>query len=756
MKTFSIITLAAAVVLAIAVPGTWAQAGDPDEFTLEEIMVTAEKREVNVQSIPASIEVIVGANLVTQGKVTPEQMLESVPNLKYGEEARGLGSNSGITIRGVKKTEDPGGPSGVISPSSANYVDGIYDGVGGNFDIERIEVLRGPQGTLYGRAAAGGVVSFHTKDPRLDGFNGNVFVEYGTASRINSQGAVNVPISGQVALRAAVHYVTQDEDYWAGDGVESETTEGRIKVLYQPTDKFSAIFSVTAGEEQTYSGGWTNYLPEPDPDSVIEEGLFVDIGKNIPQKSRQYAIEANYDLENSTLTYIGAIHEREEIGEGSPGFNRGSLQYNIMDSTTETQTHELRWTSDAEGRLKWLIGASYYDLSWDKMSTNMQLEVLELDLAASVDAPVFAEHMQGSIKEFGIFTEETFDFRDDMRLTLGLRYDNTDVEDRPSMRINRNIGPMGASLNPAIWVETPDISVTPTFDEITYKIRFEYDLTPENMLYALTGDGYISGMTAFSPEFIGGFPPSGVNFVVREFEQMEVTSYELGSKNRFINDTLQINAALFYLDFEGYHVMVQTNPGAPPPPLFVQVSVPVIMKGLELDATWLLTANDRMTLSTGWLDAKIDEFQDMPGASFTTRDMMYFERVPGLPEWTATFAYDHTFLFGNGSSLVPRFETIFTSSYNIEQISLEEATVTEVDDAGNTYLPYVKQDSTVHLNLGATWTSPGDMWTITGYMRNALDEKVKKTFRTSMGQGTPPTVTLGDPRTYGIMVGVRF
>jgi iron complex outermembrane receptor protein len=581
-------------------------------------------------------------------------------------------------------------------------------------------------------------------------------VEYGTASRINAQGAINVPLGDVVAMRAAVHYVTQDEDYWAGDGVESETTEGRIKVLYQPTERFNAILSVSTGETQTYSGGWTNYLPEPDPDSVIEEGLFVDIGKNIPEESKQYAIEANYDFDHSAFTYIGAIHEREIVGQGSPGFNRGSMQYNLMDSVTETQTHEMRLTSDDEGPLKWLIGASYYDLSWDKQSTNMQASVVNLDLPASIEAPVFAEHMKGSIKEFGIFTEETFDLRDDIRVTLGLRYDNTDVEDLPSMRINRNLGPMGASLNPAIWVETPDIAVTPTFDEITYKVRFEYDLTPENMLYALTGDGYISGMTAFSPEFIGGFPPTGVNFVVREFDQMEVVSYELGSKNRFLNDTLQINAALFYLDFEGYHVMVQTNPGAPPPPLFEQISVPVIMKGLELDATWLLTVYDKMTLSAGWLDAKIDEFRDVPGAGFATRDMMYFERVPGLPEFTTTIQYDHTFLFGNGSSLVPRIETRFTSSYNIEQISLEEATISQVDDAGNSYLPYVKQDSTIHVNLGASWTSADDMWTITGYVRNALDEKVKKTFRTSMGQGTPPTVTLGDPLTYGIMVGVNF
>jgi iron complex outermembrane receptor protein len=363
--------------------------------------------------------------------------------------------------------------------------------------------------------------------------------------------------------------------------------------------------------------------------------------------------------------------------------------------------------------------------------------------------------MKGSIKEYGIFTEETFDLSDDMRITAGLRYDKTEVEDLPSMQININIGPMGASLNPANWVQTPDIEVTPDFNELTYKLRFEYDLTPKNMLYALTGDGYISGMTAFSPEFIGGFPPTGVNFVVREFDQMEVVSYELGSKNRFLEDTLQVNAALFYLDFDGYHVMVQTNPGAPPPPLFVKIAVPVIMKCLELDATWLLTAYDKVTLSAGWLDAKIDEFKDLPGASFSTRDMMYFERVPGLPELTATFQYDHTFLFENGSSLVPRIEARFTSSYNIEQISLEEAT-TPIDDAGNTYLQYVKQDSTVHLNLGATWTSADDMWTITGYVRNALDEKVKKTFRTSMGQGTDPTVTLGDPITYGVMLGVKF
>jgi iron complex outermembrane receptor protein len=396
----------------------------------------------------------------------------------------------------------------------------------------------------------------------------------------------------------------------------------------------------------------------------------------------------------------------------------------------------------------------------------MQLSVLALpDLEASFDAPVFAEHMQGSIKEYGIFTEETLDIRDDFRVTLGLRYDKTKVEDYPFMQINKNVGDLGASLNPVDWVETPYIAVTPTFDEITYKLRFEYDLTPENMLYALAGTGYISGMTAFSPEFIyppgppppPGTPPDDVDFIVREYEQMEVTSYELGSKNRFLNDTLQLNTALFYLDFEGYQQAVQTNPGDPPPPLFDVVSVPVIMKGLELDATWLITPYDKVGLSAGWLDAKIDEYPNMPGSTTSTKEMMYLERVPGLPEVTATLQYDHTFLFGNGSSLIPRIEARYTSSYYIQQVSRDEATNPLDATVGpETILPYIDQDSTVHLNLGATWTSPEDMWTVTGHVRNALDEEVKMNFQTSMGQDSYPTVTLGDPRTYGIMVGVRF
>ena len=149
------------------------------EFTLEEITVTAEKRAVNIQTVASSITAIEASDLMEQGKITAAEILESVPNLTY----RG---DTNITIRGVKKTQEAGGGSPVPN-ATATYVDDIYEGIGGTYDINRVEVLRGPQGTLYGRSATGGVVAFHTNDSKLGKFSADMSNEYGTKSRIPAQ-----------------------------------------------------------------------------------------------------------------------------------------------------------------------------------------------------------------------------------------------------------------------------------------------------------------------------------------------------------------------------------------------------------------------------------------------------------------------------------------------------------------------------------------------------------------------------------------
>jgi outer membrane receptor protein involved in Fe transport len=623
--------------------------------------------------------------------------------------------------------------------------------------------LRGPQGTLYGRSATGGVVAFRTNDPKLQTFGVDVSADYGTASRLNTEAAVNVPIGEKVALRAAARYFYQGEGYYNGEGGKNEIMEGRLKALFQPTEDLSFLLSLTSGETQSYSGGWSQSLTAPD--EINYEASYIEPNKGVPTKRKMGSLNVNYDLEGSSLTYIGAMHSTDNRGQSGVGLNRSSYQYSVITGEpTETQTHEIRWTSDTEGGLTWLFGANYYKNTWDTIGQAWQASDLSSTDPASYNAFLFAQYNKGDTTDYGIFTEETFKLSDALRLTAGVRYDKMKINNYAGYDFNTNLAPGMVGLNPPDIVHYPEDSTyfldEQTFDNVTYKLRFEYDLTPENMLYAMTATGFLPGNSELNVAMRFHPPPDmyleGIDFVVLPFAQEKLTSYEVGSKNQFLDNTLQLNGSIFYYDYEGYQEAVNTNPpGSPPPPNFMVLRVPVEMYGLEIDATWLLTQYDKVTFSGGWLNAEVTSYPDIPGSEppVSSKEYMYLKEVPGLPPVSFLLGYDHTFVFGNGSTLVPAAQLRYTGGYYLGQATTAEAASTDAN--GNSYLDYLYQDSVVLGDITASWTSASGKFSATGYVRNVTDERYKTS--ATLPTGSPMiNVTVGDPRTYGLMLRAKF
>jgi outer membrane cobalamin receptor len=318
------------------------------EFTLEEITVTAEKRTVNLQTLPSSVVAITGNDLVEQGKTTTLQILENVPNVVFrnnggtlSQESGGTNPNGNIAIRGIQRTQNSGGVNEILPASTGVYVDGVYQGIGGNYDLNRVEILRGPQGTLYGRSATAGVVSFYTNDPKLGKFGGDVSAEYGTASLINVQGAVNVPVGEKVALRAAAHYYSHDGyfDYNEKSG-RSKTKEGRIKALFQPTDALKVVLTGSMQEIVTWGGGPVVRMSGPNDFYVQDLGIKPEAGA--PQKYKQISINTDYDFGKSSLTWIGSYHDYDYNGYGPKSLTGG----NRVNAT------EFKWKTDITIRRK--------------------------------------------------------------------------------------------------------------------------------------------------------------------------------------------------------------------------------------------------------------------------------------------------------------------------------------------------------------------------------------------------------------------
>jgi outer membrane receptor protein involved in Fe transport len=739
-KALFIISLLASGIFATGV-GVWAQEASSNEFTLEEITVTAEKRAVNLQALPSSVVAITGADLADEGKTTVAQILENIPNIRYGA---GLESNpdGGIAIRGVQyKRNSDGQPPA----ATATYVDGVFQGIGGNYDIERVEVLRGPQGTLYGRSATGGVVSFYTKNPSLTGFSGTVTGEVGTASLKNVQAAVNIPLSETFALRVAGRYYERD-GFKNPYGAYNSNKDGRIKLLYQPTDALNIILTGSISDKVQNSGGYTARLTSPTDIDYKASVAPVLEGGDI--KSTQASLGVNYDFGGSTLAYIGSYRNYKDMD--SPGFMMnppGLLMVALRTNPGEHfYTHELRLASDTKDWWTWLIGANYFKSDYDRAETSVQISTDSNTSANAQNVDMFVQKVSGNIKNFGLFTEETFNLRDDMRLTAGLRYDKTTVLSNSSFAFNTNLDEFMNSLNPATW-DAFGVSETHDFKNTTYKLRFEYDVTPNNMLYVLTATGFLPGDVKVGTNT---FPTLSYTRILLPEEKL--TSYEIGSKNRFLNNMLQVNVSAFYYDYQNYENLVNTASRGQAPNWNTFVT-PLKMTGAELSAEWLLTMEDRLSLTAGWLKAKIDGYPVLQGFG-DTHQFMALGNLPGLPKFTANLQYDHTFTFGNGSTLVPRAELHYTDGMYVVQMTQAQAIA---NDQHGSNLPYAYQDSYAIVNLGATWNSPDSKYSLAAYVRNATDKEYKTGVTLNNNASTQNIgVSTGDPRTWGVTFTAKF
>lgn len=725
------------VTFMIAESGAW---GQSDEFTLEEIIVTSEKREVNLQQIPSSVVAMTGVTLMEQGKITVEQILENIPNVRYGE---GLESNPGgaIAIRGVqyKRNSDGQPPS-----ATATYVDGVFQGIGGNYDINRVEILRGPQGTLYGRSATGGVVAFHTNNPMLSEFSASLSAETGTANLRNAQAAINVPLGEIFAARAAARFYERD-GYFNPDGAYRQSKDGRIKLLYQPSDALDVILSASVSNTIENSGGITARLTSPTEINYNASVAPVSEGGAI--ESTQTSLSVNYDFEGSTLSYIGAFRTYEDMK--SPGFVMnppGMIMVALRTNPGENfHTHEIRLTSDTDESWTWLIGANYFNSDYERYEVSRQIWTESNLDPATVNADMFEMEVKGEITNYGIFTEETFEMRDDLRVTAGLRYDKTSVDSYTAFNMNLNQDALGNVLKPENW-DSFGITGDVDYDNITYKLRLEYDVTPKNMLYLTTATGFLPGDIKLGVQVMPSNPPTAA-YTRLPLDEEKLISYEIGSKNRFLDDRMQVNLSAFYYDYENYRHMVNTAQRGQAPN-FIIITTPLRMTGAELSADWLVTMEDKVSLTAGLLNAKITEYPILPVFG-DARQWMMLEDIPNLPDLTVNLNYEHTFLFANGSTLVPRAELNYTSGMYLTQL-----TQLQVDN-GN--LPWAHQDSRVIANMSATWYSPNGMFSATAYMRNAFDEEYKAGVTLNNNGATDRiNVAPGDPRTLGVMFSVKF
>ncbi len=690
-------------------------AGEAD-FTLEEVIVTAQKRSTTIQETPIAITAFTGEMLASAVVTDAADLNGKSPNLHI---AKG-GTNVEIAIRGINSTNNVEAGD----PAVAFHVDGIYLGrpiaAGAIFyDLERVEVLNGPQGTLYGRNATAGSINVITNKPAQD-FEANLELNLGNYGRVYTQGMVNVPVTDQFQLRAAFFKDDRDGYYEAVDFETGEQlSEGdsaddqgfRLHGLYQPTDNLSLLLSVDYLSKEGAPPYQRDVPVVGDVFSVVTTGSgYSDI------EDKGVKFELIYDLEFATLTYLTASRETAYSAGGAAAGNSTLLGATLtVDNSMEQVTHELRLASTGEGDVQWIAGAYYFKEEQDIFF--ILADLLEIAPPPFPKGDLTFDQPEVEATSTAIFGQLDYTFADNFRLSAGLRY---------TLDEKARIGSSLVTIDEIDLVlqEVPNIA-DEDWDSINWKLGLDWFVAENSMLYFSVGTGYKAG------GYFDGIAPN-------DYDEETVLSWEFGSKNQFMDNRLQLNIAAFYYDYEDFQV-TQTEPLAGLPG-GAQGSVTrnageAEIYGAELSAQFLATASDRFNLQLSYLNSEFTDFLLYDPIGDVTNDYSG-NKLNKAPNWTATVGYQHEWALGENGSMTAGGLVYFMDDHYLtfrnEDISEQQA--------------YMKVD----LNL--VYTSPEGNWFVSAYGKNVTDEDVM----VSISLVGAATAGFAAPRTYGVRAGYNW
>ncbi len=682
-----------------------AAAADQDDGTLAEVVVTAEKRVSSEQKTPIAMSVFSTEELQRNGVGNLSDLTSIAPSVAIGKG----NATQVVTIRGVssRDTTETGDPAVAVSVDGFYFqrAIGLADSV---FDLERVEVLRGPQGTLYGRNATGGAINFITAKPTRE-FEGRASVNFGNYDQTSFEGALNVPLSDRVQMRASFYTRSHDgfrENAPAQDGDDADAKAARLHVQFEPTDQFTALltaeFSKLGGVGPAVYGsplvfdGTGNVVHEkpPLPKDAKEWPMSLPTGF-MDSTSKSLRWKFDYDFGAMDLTYLGGYRRLDyHANTDLDGVEDLGFYFQVNEKPT-TWNHELRLSSKADTALTWQVGSFYFEEKNDLLSFFQNYNV------PSPPANLFIFTYPDIVaKSSAVFGQGGYNITDTFKLEAGIRY----TKDK-----KRRVG----SLNYGSGVLLQDAASTSS--ETTYHLSANWQATPTNLLYAKYATGYKAG----------GFTDAA------PYDPESIKSYEIGSKNRFRGNTVQLNAAAFYYDYTDQQISQFTDGQT-----FIRNAGKSEIYGIELDGSALLTKDDRIDGYIGYLHA---EFKDFALAAGSINVQLAGNRPPQSPRLSATVGYQHRFSLANGASLTARVQSRY------EAVSY----LTVYNYANDRQGGYNRSDAIL------TYAASDDKWSVEAYGRNLENKRVLAAAQENGLWGTYNYQFL-DPRTYGVRVNVNW
>lgn len=748
---------------------------------IEEVVVTAEKQSEILSKTPLAISVVRQNGLDKLNVKSAQDLVSTVPDLQTSANGyttqfaiRGIGNYSGSY--GTVATQ----VDGIYEPNTAALNNGLYD-------VSRVEVARGPQGTLYGRNATAGVVNIYTHDPDK---NFELFgdIAYGNYSDFTARGVINIPLSDRVQVRGSVVRETNDGYYPKGNASRNygaaDILTTQLTVLAQLTDSLTWRVAYEHAENNgtlNYLQG-VNYLYYPNADlnaGTLGNPVIVPARRNLmgQETVRDNSMDTSENAVRSRLTWnasddLTITYLAGYSSFADNGYDSNTNVFASWQNGTETRatSHELDVNYNSD-RLKAVFGLYYY---WDDTSGNTGLHIgntvpypmsiATTNLIPAVNNPVgrepgayglidIVQHAAGSTDTSkAAFTQMTYSLTDDLRMTGGLRY----TEDKHSVSSSSQVCAWDtvtvptAALSCGIPFGPPShVAQSTKSNNLSWKAGLEYDLTPANLLYGSVSTGYraggVSGNALLPPQYLSYNPET-------------VTDYELGWKSQMFDRSVVWSLALFDMEYNDMQVSaIEHDLNGNPTPVTINAAKSQI-KGLEFEGDWRITPVDTLSGYATYLNARFSSFPNAVNASVNP-DGIYNSVVapafgygllptnvpydfsgnalPNAPEESARVAYSHVFDLGSAGTFTPSI-----------QFYWQGATYT---DFANT--AQAKRDAYSKSDLNLTYESESGGLTVTAYIHNLEDARV---WQSANAKWDETMAFFYPPRTYGIRLGYKF
>jgi iron complex outermembrane receptor protein len=724
-------------------------AADTPKSGVGDIVVTANKRAQNMQDVPISIAAFDGEMLKTQGIQSVVDLPQATPGLSFTRTL--VGTNA--FLRGVGTTT--AGYSTEVP--IATYVDGLYlpNSAASSFafnNIERIEVLKGPQGTLYGRNSTGGLIHVITKEPggtpEVD-----ASISYANYDTVQANFYGSTPISDTLSANFAALYINQGKGWGRNVFLDTEAYkfkdigfQGKLK--WEPTPNTTITLRGFYDKTESDQGNSAYIYPgSTGADGSVFLGEYNNAYRIQPfAKQRQYSLslKAEQDLGFATLTSItGYINNRSpsqsvqsgNLGTAIPG--QGAINLSGRQSA-KTWSQELQLASNSSEPLQWIVGGFFYD-----DDTVIQTDVYAY-CVSNVCPPPPPSRTTGNQKtrSYAGFGEATYSFTPATRVTLGLRY----TSDRKTLTglVEPLVGrPNSIPGFPPGFVTQPGqpfagfpggIDTDVTFGKLTYKLVLAQDITPDVHAYVSYNRGFKSG----------GYNP--ISFTNPPSRPEVLDAFEVGLKSDLFDRMLRFNVAAFYYDYQDIQLR-STAPPAPPGGSVLFNAASAHIKGI--DADFVLAPTDGLTINGGFviLDAK---FNDFPGGTCTT------PRIVG-PGVVGGFTSAPCDLSGYRLPSAPKFSYSLGITYRFDT-PIGEFELNATDGFKSRYYwepdNRLDQDAYHLVNASVTWNVKDSGFSLQLFGRNLGGEYYFA--GAAEGTGGNDVHLPGAPRTYGVKARYQF